>query len=60
LGDLISLVHIENGTAVALDSTKLALLLTTCWFGAIVRRKSDPSLKLADDFLPSLLRCGVL
>ena len=60
LGDLISLAHIEKGTPVAQDSTKLALLLTTCWFGAIVRRKSDPSLKLVDDFLPSLLRCGVL
>jgi TetR/AcrR family transcriptional repressor of nem operon len=60
LGDLISLAHIEKGTAVAQDSAKLALLLTTCWFGAIVRRKSDPSLELVDDFLPSLLRCGVL
>ena len=60
LGDLISLAHIEKGTSVAQDSTKLALLLTTCWFGAIVRRKSDPSLKLVDDLLPSLLRCGVL
>jgi hypothetical protein len=60
LGDLISLVHIEKGTSVAEDSAKLALLLSTCWFGAIVRRKSDPSLKLVDDVLPSLLRCGVL
>jgi TetR/AcrR family transcriptional regulator, transcriptional repressor for nem operon len=60
LGDLISLAHIEKGISVAQDSTKLASLLTTCWFGAIVRRKSDPSLKLVDDFLPSLLRCGVL
>src|ERR1700719_1570482 len=59
LGDLISLAHIEKGTAAAQDSTKLALLLTTCWFGAIVRRKSDPSLKLVDDFLPSLLRWGI-
>jgi TetR/AcrR family transcriptional regulator, transcriptional repressor for nem operon len=59
LGDLISLVHIEKGSSVAEGSTKLAVLLTTCWFGAIVRRKSDPSLKLVDDFLPSLLRCGV-
>ena len=57
LGDLISLAHIENGTSVAEDSAKLALLLTMCWCGAIVRRKSDPSLKLADDFLPFLLRC---
>jgi TetR/AcrR family transcriptional regulator, transcriptional repressor for nem operon len=60
LGDLISLVHIEKGTSVAEDSAKLALLLTTCWFGAIVRRKSDPSLKFVDDVLPFLLRCGVL
>jgi TetR/AcrR family transcriptional repressor of nem operon len=60
LGDLISLARIEKGTSVAQDSTKLASLLTTCWFGAIVRRKSDPSLKLVDDFLPSLLRYGVL
>ena len=59
LGDLISLVHIEKGTSVAEDSAKLALLLTTCWFGAIVRRKSDPSLKLVDDLLPTLLRLGV-
>jgi TetR/AcrR family transcriptional repressor of nem operon len=58
LGDLISLAHIEKGTSVAQDPAKLALLLTTCWCGAIVRRKSDPSLKLMDDFLPSLLRCG--
>jgi TetR/AcrR family transcriptional repressor of nem operon len=57
LGDLISLARIEKGTSVAQDSTKLALLLTTCWCGAIVRRKSDPSLKLVDDILPSLLRC---
>jgi hypothetical protein len=56
----MSLVHIEKGTSVAEDSAELALLLTTCWFGAIVRRKSDPSLKLVDDLLPSLLRCGVL
>jgi TetR/AcrR family transcriptional repressor of nem operon len=60
LGDLISRVQIEKGPAVAQDSTKLALLLTTCWFGAILRRKSDPSLKLVDDFLPFLLRWGVL
>jgi TetR/AcrR family transcriptional regulator, transcriptional repressor for nem operon len=60
LGELISLAHIEKGASVAQDSTNLAFLLTTCWFGAIVRRKSDPSLNLVDDFLPSLLRCGVL
>jgi hypothetical protein len=60
LGDLISLAHIEKGTSVARDSTELALLLTTCWFGAIVRRKSDPFLKLMDDFLPFVLRWGVL
>jgi TetR/AcrR family transcriptional regulator, transcriptional repressor for nem operon len=60
LGDLISLAHIEKGITVAQDSTKVALLLTTFWLGAIVRRKSDPSLKLVDDVLPSLLRCGVI
>jgi AcrR family transcriptional regulator len=60
LGDLISRAHIEKGASVAQDSTKLALHLTTCCFGAIVRRKSDPSLKLVDDFLPSLFRCAGL
>jgi TetR/AcrR family transcriptional repressor of nem operon len=60
LGDLISRAQIEKKTSVAQDSTKLALFLTTCWFGAMVRKKSDPSLKLVDDFLPSLLRCEVL
>jgi TetR/AcrR family transcriptional repressor of nem operon len=54
LGDLIALAQVEKGTFVAQDSAKLALLLTTCWFGAIVRRKADPSLKLVDDFLFSL------
>jgi TetR/AcrR family transcriptional repressor of nem operon len=55
LGDLISLVHIEKGTSLAQDSAKLALLLTTCWCGAIVRRKSNPSFHLVDDFVPSAL-----
>src|ERR1700731_1392331 len=55
LSDLISLVHIEKGTSVAQDSTKLALLLTTCWCGAIVRRKSSPSFNLVDDFVPFAL-----
>jgi TetR/AcrR family transcriptional repressor of nem operon len=55
LADLISLAYIEKGTSVAQDSTKLALLLTTCWCGAIVRRKSDPSFNLVDDFVPFAL-----
>lgn len=55
LSDLISLAHIENGTSVAQASPKLAFLLTTCWCGAIVRRKSDPSLKLVEDFVPLAL-----
>jgi AcrR family transcriptional regulator len=55
LGDLISLAHIEKGTSVAQDPTKLALLLTTCWCGAIVRRKSNPSFNLVDDFVPFAL-----
>jgi TetR/AcrR family transcriptional repressor of nem operon len=55
LSDLISLSHIEKGISVAQDSTKLALLLTTCWCGAIVRRKSDPSLNLVEDLVPFAL-----
>jgi len=60
LGDLISLAHMERGTSPAQDSNKVASLLISCWYGAIIRRKSNPSLKLADDFLPFLLLCGVL
>ena len=59
-GDLISLAHMERGTSPAQDSNKVASLLITCWYGAIVRRKSDPSLKLVDDYLPFLLRCADL
>jgi TetR/AcrR family transcriptional repressor of nem operon len=55
LGDLISLAHVEKGISVAQDSSKLALLLTTCWCGAIVRRKSDPSLNLVEDLVPFAL-----
>jgi TetR/AcrR family transcriptional repressor of nem operon len=51
LGDLISLTYIEKGISVAQDSAKLALLLTTCWCGAIVRRKSNPSFNFVDDFV---------
>jgi TetR/AcrR family transcriptional repressor of nem operon len=60
LSDLISLAQIESGTPTAQDPKKLASLLVTCWYGAIVRRKSDPSLKLLDDFLPFFIRSGVL
>jgi TetR/AcrR family transcriptional repressor of nem operon len=60
LGDLISIAHMESGTSTAQRSQDLASLLITCWYGAVIRRKSDPSLKLLDDFLPFLLRCGVL
>jgi TetR/AcrR family transcriptional repressor of nem operon len=60
VSDLISRVQIESGTATGLDHPqKLASLLVTCWYGAIVRRKSDPSLKLLDDFLPFFIRSGV-
>lgn len=59
--DLISRVQIESGTATGLDqSQKLASLLVTCWYGAIVRRKVEPSLKSIDDFLPFFTRTGVL
>jgi len=60
VSDLISLAQIESGTPTAQDSQKLASLLVTCWYGAIIRRKSDPSLKLLDDFLPFFIRSGVL
>jgi len=59
VSDLISLAHIESGTPTAQDPEKLASMLVTCWYGAIVRRKSDPSLKLQDDFLPFFIRSGV-
>jgi TetR/AcrR family transcriptional repressor of nem operon len=58
VSDLISLAQVESGTPTAQDPKKLAALLVTCWYGAIVRRKSDPSLKLLDDFLPFLIRSG--
>ena len=60
VSDLISLAQKESGTPIAQDPQKLASLLVTCWYGAIVRRKSDPSLKLLDDFLPFFIRSGVL
>jgi TetR/AcrR family transcriptional regulator, transcriptional repressor for nem operon len=59
VSDLISLAQKESGTPIAHDPQKLASLLVTCWYGAIVRRKSDPSLKLLDDFLPFFIRSGV-
>ena len=60
VSDLILLAQIESGTPTAQDPKKLASLLVTCWYRAIVRRKSDPSFKLLDDFLPFFIRSGVL
>jgi TetR/AcrR family transcriptional regulator, transcriptional repressor for nem operon len=60
VSNLIALAQIESGTPAAQDPQKLASLLITCWYGAIVRRKSDPSLKLLEDFLPFFIRSGVL
>jgi TetR/AcrR family transcriptional regulator, transcriptional repressor for nem operon len=60
VSDLISLAQIESGTPTVQDPQKLASLLVTCWYGAIVRRKSDPSLKLLDDFLPFFIRSAVI
>jgi TetR/AcrR family transcriptional repressor of nem operon len=60
VSDLISLARIENGTPTAQDPQKLASMMVTCWYGGIVRRKSDPSLKLLDDFLPFFIRSGLL
>jgi TetR/AcrR family transcriptional repressor of nem operon len=60
LSDLISRVRIESGTPTAQDPQKLASLLVTCCYGAIVRRKTEPSLKPLDDFLPFFIRSGIL
>jgi len=60
VSDLISRAQIESGTPTTQHPQKLASLLVTCWYGAIIRRKSDPSLKLLDDFLPFFIRSGVL
>ena len=60
VSDLISLAQMESGTPTAQDPQKLASLLVTCWYGAIVRRKSDPSLKLLDDFLRLFIRSTVI
>ena len=60
VSDLISRVQLESGTATGRDDPqKLASLLVTCWYGAIIRRKSDPSLKLLDEFLPFFIRSAV-
>jgi len=57
VGDLIARVQIESRTATGQDHPqKLASLLVTCWYGTIIRRKSEPSLKLFDDFLPFFVR----
>jgi TetR/AcrR family transcriptional repressor of nem operon len=59
VSDLISRVQIESGTATGQDDPqKLASLLVTCWYGAIIRRKSEPSLKPLDEFLPFFVRGG--
>ena len=60
VSDVISLAQLEGGTSTAQDPQKLASLLVTCWYGAIVRRKSDPSVKLLDDFLPFFIRSGIV
>jgi TetR/AcrR family transcriptional repressor of nem operon len=59
ISDLISLAQIESGTPTVQDPQKLASLLVTCWYGAIVRRKSDPSLELLDHFLPFFILSAV-
>jgi TetR/AcrR family transcriptional repressor of nem operon len=60
VSELISLAQIESGTPTGQDPQKLASLLVTCWYGAIVRRKADPSLKLLDDFLPFFIGSAVI
>jgi hypothetical protein len=59
VSDLISRVQIESGTATGRDDPQeLASLLVTCWYGAIIRRKTEPSLKPLDEFLPFFVRGG--
>jgi TetR/AcrR family transcriptional repressor of nem operon len=59
VSDLISRVQIESGTTTGRDDPqKLASLLVTCWYGAIIRRKAEPSLKPLDEFLPFFVRGG--
>jgi TetR/AcrR family transcriptional regulator, transcriptional repressor for nem operon len=61
VSELISRVQIESGTATGDDDPqKLASLLVTCWYGAIIRRKAEPSLKPLDEFLPFFIRRCVL
>ena len=60
VSDLISLAQIESATPTAQDPKKLASLLVTCWYGAIIRRKVEPSLKAIDEFLPYLVGTNVL
>lgn len=52
VSNVISLAQIERGISAAQDPRKVASLLVTCWYGAIVRRKSDPSAELLHEFLP--------
>jgi TetR/AcrR family transcriptional repressor of nem operon len=60
VSELISRVHIESGTATGRDDPqKLASLLVTCWYGAIIRRKTEPSLTSLDEFLPIFVRGGI-
>jgi hypothetical protein len=55
VSNLISLAQVESGTPTAQDPKKLASMLVTCWYGAIVRRKSDPSFNLVEDLVPFAL-----
>ena len=60
VSDLISRAQTESATPSAQDPQKLASLLVTGWYGAIIRRKVEPSLKAIDEFLPYLVGTDVL
>lgn len=60
VSDVISLAQTQGGIPTAEDPKKLASLLVTCWYGAIVRGKSDSSVKLLDDFLSFFMRSSIL
>jgi TetR/AcrR family transcriptional repressor of nem operon len=55
VSDLISLAQVESKTPTAQDPKKLASMLVTCLYGAVVRRKSDPSFNLVEDLVPFAL-----
>ena len=55
LTELISVAQAENGIEGRQESEKLASILTCCWQGAMIRRKSDPSTDVPNAFARFLI-----